>query len=337
MKKIIQACALMSSVLLMSAVASGPAQATVVGTPFEALADEVDERRTELATPANGTERRQKRAIKRVTRELAKVERGLKRDLRSAQKVSNKLNRAFPGDAEFGPLLDGMLDGYATVLSNRLFAAEDTLDEAEDPVRRQVADKSLDIARDFEVDAANAPTQKDRVRILRKLANRLITAEKAIAFVPPPPPPEPDDNPISDVVDGRVDYTINGATKATLAVDGDMTWDFQKLYYRVEGHPNTFQLGSIELSWTDFSTRFNAVRVVSDDEDDARVVIRRGNLVFDRNTSGEIQITRLKATQGEAELRGTYRVTASAADGQQISVTGSFDINSMPYAQRETQ
>ena len=71
----------------------------------------------------------------------------------------------------------------------------------------------------------------------------------------------------------------------------------------------------------------------SDAADTGTVVIRRGGTAYDRQTSGEVLINGGHATSqtGYASLRGSYRVSASAAFGDQVTVTGSFDISSMPF------
>lgn len=309
------------------------AVAAVEGTPFESLAGEIDARREALSQPANRQERRQLRATRSVTRELHRVSRGLKRDLRSAQKVSSQLDRAFPGDDVFDALLDGMLDGFATELSNRLFDGESRLQSVQDAVRRPLASEMLRRARDLEEQAATATDRAAHVKLLRRIAQRLIKAEKAIDYVPPVAPPEATGDPVGDVV-GRLDAKVDGVALATNTVDASMYASSSDANeYHLEAQPGTSQLTEITLDWV--YRMFGAYPrfAISDAPDTASAVIRRGGTVYDRDTSGEIVLQSSHATTvtGLVSFTGTFRVSASDAFGSKITVTGSFDVSSAPF------
>ncbi len=303
------------------------------GTPFEELAVEVDERRGELATPANRAERRQLRTLRGVTRVLLRVPRGLKRDLSSARRIAQRIDRRFPGDAEFGPLLDGMLDGFATDVSNRIFDAEQITGEAANAQRQATAEAFLGRARDFETLAASAGPRGQRARFLLRATRKVVAAERAIAFVPPDPI-IPTGDPLSGVV-GQFDYTINGATAGTVAVDATSWAGTLLLHLHVDAQPATQQLSDVTMDWTVRQIGFSPVALVSDADDTATIVITRGGTVYDRNTSGDIRIAGLKFSNAPVvvgEMTGTYRISAESAGGQKISLTGAFDLAQIPYS-----
>jgi hypothetical protein len=166
------------------------------------------------------------------------------------------------------------------------------------------------------------------------MAQQVVRAEKLIDFVPPQPVVEPTGDPVGDVV-GRVDARVDGVSFATNSVDGSMggTLGSSVFEYHVDARPDNQQLTDIALDWVHRSFTAYPRFVISDAPDAASVVIRRGGTVYDRATSGEIVVLsgHASSSTGLAKVRGTFRASASNAFGVQISVTGSFDIESMPF------
>lgn len=308
---------------------AGLAIAGVEGTPFEQLGDEVDQRTFEI-TPE--TPRKERRALAFAARQLRKVDGRRLRDIDVAKRLAKRLGRAFPNDGELSTSLATALDGLADEIGNDLFDLRERVPAG--LLLPSRFDQLLDRA-DGSLEAASGEASfVRRARLLRRASKARAAANRLLdATLAPPPRIDIEDDPDRPgaTTTGTTTLRVNGQTIRTTAVEGAYRpnpFDPSSIF-SLDADTSVQPLYGLSMSW---GTNSLAILRTYDFGNTATGSLRRGNVVYDQNVTGSVQLTSVNSNQltHTVAMTGVYTMSASDAAGNRISVSGDFDITSMP-------
>ena len=166
--------------VLAAAVAAAAARAQPFTERLDPIEAAVAARLAVFPEPQSRAEFAQRRALERCIRSYERNSRSPDRDLATLGSIANSLDRAFPGDPEFGPALDGALDAFRQEIEADRVAIEEFLPTI-DPASREY-DRTIDEIVKLEAAlllADLAETRKAAASALRKARKASIRAWKS--------------------------------------------------------------------------------------------------------------------------------------------------------------